>query len=89
MEQEPRRIPVGYLTKTAADVRKGDAVRNFGKVLSVKNVGEHIFTDEKFKIDYKDKAVELKTKSPLTGRYLYEVLAFDAPVEIIMYEIIY
>lgn len=86
MEQEPRRFPVGYITKTAADVRKGDAVRNFGKILSVKYVGEHIFTDEKFQIDYKDKAVELKTKSVLTGRYLYEVLPFDAPVEIIMYE---
>lgn len=88
MEPEPRRIPVGYLTKTAADIRKGDAIRNFGKVLSVKYVGEHIFTDEKFKIDYKDKAVELKTKSALTGRYLYEVLPFDAPVEVIMYETI-
>lgn len=89
MEYEPRRIPVGYLTKTVADIRKGDVVKDIGKILSIKSVGEKVFTDPYLKIEYKNKAVELKTKSALTGRTLYEVLPLDAKVEILMYETIY
>lgn len=88
MSEKPIRFPVGYLTRKVIDVHKGDVVKDFGKVLSVKKIKNHIFTDNLFQIDYITDAIQLKSKSALTGRMLYEVLPIDADVEVLMYEFI-
>lgn len=88
MNEEQIRIPVGYLTRTVGEVKKGDVVRDFGKILSIKNIKNHIFHDEELKIDYVSEAIQLKTKSVLTGRMLYEVLPVDEEVEVLMYAVI-
>lgn len=86
MSEESIRIPVGYLTKLVTEVNRGDVVRNFGKILSIKNVRNYIFTDEELGIDYISDAIQLKTKSVLTGRMLYELIPVGEEVEVLMYE---
>lgn len=88
MSEESIRIPVGYLTKLVTEVNRGDVVRNFGKILSIKNVRNYIFTDEELGIDYISDAIQLKTKSVLTGRMLYELIPVGEEVEVLMYEFI-
>lgn len=86
MNDEIKRIPVGYLTKKVTDIRKGDVVRDIGKILSIKNIKDHIFYDKHLGIEYITDVIEFKTKSVLTGRMLYEILPTDSEIEVMMYE---
>lgn len=77
------KIPVGYITKLAVDVQKGDVVKDIGKIKNVKYVGKHefLYHGESLILD----ALELTTVSKMTGNTLYDVLPFDEPVAILQY----
>lgn len=85
MAKKSHLIPVGYITKTIADVRKGDVVEGIGKISKAVYVGKHEFTlsnGETITLD----SVELKVISALTGKNLFFVLPFIEPAKILQYE---
>lgn len=85
MNNMTSKIPVGYMTKNALDACKNDVVKDIGRIVKVRYVGEHEFNDLRFNIIYKSQCVEFETKSALTGRKIYTVLPFEAEIEILQY----
>lgn len=78
-------IPVGYITKTAADIRKGDVLKFLGKIVKARYVGEHNITDPETGIFYRTHCVEFETKSALTGETKYTNMPFEQNVELLCY----
>ena len=78
-------IPVGYITKTVADVRKGDVVEGLGKIAKSVYIGKNEFTLDNGETITLD-SVELKVISTLTGKNLFFVLPFIEPAKILQYE---
>lgn len=77
-------IPVGYLTKEAVDVSKGDAVEEMGIIRKITYVGQHEFTMYN-DTTYVTSAIEFQALSVLTGRKLYFVVPMDAPLKVMQY----
>lgn len=85
--RKPNSIPVGYITKPAIDVVKGDAVEGMGVIRKIVYVGQHNF-DLGGGALYSTAGIEFQTVSSLTGKKLYFVLPMDAPLKVMQYAVI-
>ncbi len=78
-------IPIGYITKMAMDIEKGDYVKLIGKVLHIQLGEDQLFVDEFSGQEYFSSTVELEVESVIPDRFQYFLLPMDEEVRILTY----
>lgn len=82
-----KRIPVGYLTLSASQVKKGNIIYEAGKVASIERTGDMDCWVEDGNIIIEE-ILEIETISPATGNTFYHLFGATEKVGVLQYAII-